>query len=237
MNILIAVAVMWIAFTVSGVPVNSVGNVDKDMPAYEAGIREGDRIISVDGEKTSSWNDTRLAISKAKVGESVECTVERDGEEKTFTVDVEKKEGYSVIGVTADLSHNPVRSLKYGVISTWNMNKEIINSFVQLFTGGLDKDDVSGPVGMVKLVDQTREYGIVSFLMLVAIISINLAILNLLPFPALDGGRILFVIIRKITGNRISDEAEGFVHMAGMLILLGFFLFVTWNDIVKIFIK
>lgn len=104
-----------------------------------------------------------------------------------------------------------------------------------MITGGVSKDDISGPVGIVSLVGDTKDYGFTYFLYLTALISLNIAIINLLPLPALDGGRIIFVIIRGITGNMISDDLEGKVHTAGMLLLLLLFLLITWNDIVRLF--
>ena len=98
--------------------------------------------------------------------------------------------------------------------------------------GGMDQ--VSGPVGMVNIVSQTKGYGAIYFIYLLGIISINLAIFNLLPLPALDGGRIIFVFIRLITGKAITDEMEGKVHAVGIVLLLTLMVFATWNDVLRI---
>ena len=108
-------------------------------------------------------------------------------------------------------------------------------SLGMLASGNVAMKDVSGPVGMIGLVHQSATQGLISFFYLVALISLNLAIFNLLPLPALDGGRIIFVIIRMITGKAITDKQEAMVHGAGMVLLLSLMVFVTWNDIIKLF--
>ena len=115
------------------------------------------------------------------------------------------------------------------------MTVMMVDAFKQLFASGDFVNQVSGPVGIVSAVSETTTYGGVYYVYLVALISLNLAFINLLPFPALDGGRIIFVIIRLITGKAITDKMEGTVHMIGMICLLGLFVFVTWNDITRLF--
>ncbi len=111
----------------------------------------------------------------------------------------------------------------------------MFDALKQLVTGDSSTEDIAGPVGIVSMVSETTTYGMLYFGYLLALMSLNLAIINILPFPALDGGRILFVIIRKITGKMISDQMEGRIHAAGMVLLFGFMIFVTWNDITRLF--
>ena len=105
----------------------------------------------------------------------------------------------------------------------------------QLFTGQLGADSLSGPVGMVQMVSQTTQYGWWYYGFLTALICINLAIINMLPLPALDGGRIIFVIISMITGRPVSQKVEGTVHFVGIMLLFGLMAYVTFNDITRIF--
>jgi regulator of sigma E protease len=133
------------------------------------------------------------------------------------------------------MDHSPVLAVKNGVISTGQMTVTMFKSLKMIFTGKVGMNDLQGPVGIVSLVHQSESYGLYYFFYLLAFISINLAIINMLPLPALDGGRIIFVIIRAITGKVITDKMEGNVHAAGMLLLLALMLFVTWNDIVRLF--
>lgn len=107
----------------------------------------------------------------------------------------------------------------------------IFDSLRQLFTGGASINDLSGPVGIVSAVNETASQGVVYYFILTAIMCVNLAIVNILPLPALDGGRILFVIIRKITGKMITDELEAKIHMIGMALLLALVLMITFKDV------
>ena len=114
-----------------------------------------------------------------------------------------------------------------------NMTKMMVDTFRQLFTGDVSVKELSGPVGIVYAVNDTAQYGFVYLLYLTALISLNLAIVNMLPLPALDGGRLLFIIVRKITGKAITDEMEGKVHFIGIMLLFALMIYVTWNDIVR----
>ena len=122
-----------------------------------------------------------------------------------------------------------------GVQSTWNMVKMMFSALGQLFSGQAGVDELSGPVGMINMVSQTAQYGFWYYGFLTALICVNLAIINMLPLPALDGGRIIFVIYTMITGKKVSEKVEGTVHFIGIVLLLGLMAFVTMNDITRIF--
>ena len=115
-----------------------------------------------------------------------------------------------------------------------SMTGFIGKAFITLFTGGLSLDDVSGPVGIVSTVNTTIGTGLAEYFVLIAMMCVNLAIFNILPFPALDGGRILFVLVRKIAGKAISDKAEMIVHGIGMALLLMLMVVVTFHDVFKL---
>ena len=107
----------------------------------------------------------------------------------------------------------------------------IVDSLKQLFTGAASMNDVSGPVGIVTAVNESATHGVMYFLVFTAIMCVNLAVINILPLPALDGGRILFVIIRKVTGKMISDELEAKIHMIGMALMLALIVMITFKDV------
>ena len=237
MNVLIALIIISCVMFKSGVPTNVLASVDVDSPAMQAGLLAGDEIVSIEGQETGNWTDTIVRLSHYDGKDTIEVTVKRDGAIKNFnitpTYDTEREQ--YVIGIVSAVSKNPLKVIPYSITYTKNLNTAIIKSFVMLFTGKLSKDDVSGPVGMVKIVNSTKSYGIETYLMLIAIVSLNLAIFNIIPFPALDGGRVLFVLIRAITGNAISDELEGTFHVVGFLLLIGLFIFITINDVINLF--
>ena len=106
-----------------------------------------------------------------------------------------------------------------------------------LFSGQLHKDDVAGPVGLVRVVDQASDYGVAPYLMLLALVSLNLAFFNLLPIPGLDGGKIFFILLKIISGGRINDDMEYKATVVGMAVLLMLFVLITVNDVMNLFGK
>lgn len=236
MNIIIAVLVITIAIAISGVPVNKIGTVSDGMPAAEAGLQAGDRIISIDGAETSSWTDVTTAIDKYEDG-ALEIVYVRDGETKTTSLvpEYNEEEQRYMIGIVAGYSRNPFLCIKYGAQSTWNMNKMMLGAFKSMFTNGIKSDDVSGPVGLVRVVNQTTSYGVESYLMLLALVSLNLALFNLLPIPGLDGGKIFFIILKILSRGKITDDMEMKATMAGMILLITLVILVTVNDVRNLF--
>lgn len=237
MNILIAIIMLSIATCVAGIPTNTISHVANGSPAMEAGIQPGDKIISIDGEET---DDLQEIMAELQQSSELTVGIERNGklQYKTVIPEYDKNtynRGRYVIGVNAKLSHNPVKSLLHGTKTTVKLTGAIGKALKNLFMSADGLKDVSGPVGMISAVHQSVSYGAVYFLYLVALISINLAIFNLLPLPALDGGRIIFVFIRKITGSAISDKVEARVHAIGIIFLLGLLVFATWHDILRLF--
>ena len=234
-NVLVALTLMIIITIYVGVPTNTLDKVVPNSPAASSGILAGDKIISIDGKETSSWVDTVTAISKNRDGKTMEIVVSRDGMENTFIITPKKdKDGRLVIGIVSRASHNVFLCAGQGIKVTWRLNSQMIGALKQMAHKGISKDSVTGPVGMAGLVNKTAHTGILSYLYLVALISLNMAIVNLLPFPALDGGRIIFVLIRKVTGNVISAKAEGYMHLAGFGVLIALFVFITWQDLTRV---
>ena len=236
MNVLIAILAMTLVMGYIGTATTTIDEVQTGTPAYEAGLLSEDKVLSVNGTPIEKWNDIAAAIGSGEARLSI--TVERNGEEETFEMTPEKTEdGRYIIGVTSKVSHNALTAVSNGAKGTWSMTKGMFSALAQLVSGEVSTDELSGPVGIVSLVSETKNYGMIYFGYLVALISLNLALMNMLPLPALDGGRIIFVIIRKITGKMISDNLEGKIHGAGMILLFGFMIFVTWNDITRLFIS
>lgn len=233
MNVLIAVVVMSGIMFATGEATNVINKVVKDSPAAAAGIEHGDRIVDAGGKKIGNWYDFHESMRGQK--KPFKLTVERKGERKTFSVTPKEEKGRYVIGVSAVVEKNLFKSVARGAKSTWILTGRMYAGLKELVTGKVAVKEVTGPVGMIGLVHQTTSRGLTPFFYLLVFISLNLAIFNLLPFPALDGGRIIFVIIRMVTGKAITDRQENMVHGAGMILLLTLMVFVTWNDLVRLF--
>ncbi len=234
MNVLIAILALSIFIGAVGSVTTTLDEIQPDSPAFTAGLQKGDRLLSIDGKKIESWNDVTQAMGEGSGSRTIE--IERDGETLTFDAVPEKnEEGRYVIGILPQVTHDPLTAVKSGLKLTGNMTVLMFDSLKMLVTGQVSTDEISGPVGIVTMAGETSKYGISYFVNLLALMSLNLAIINLLPLPALDGGRILFVIIRKLTGRMISDELEGRIHSIGMVLLLVLMVFVTWNDITRLF--
>ncbi len=236
MNILIAMIALTILAGVGGMPTNGIEQVTENGPAFSAGIMAGDKITKINGSEINSWADVTNAFSDNIDEKAIlSITVERGGETKTFEVTPQKgDDGRYIIGIHSKVSHNIFKAAGTGITGTFKLFGAMFTAIRQMFASGDVLNQVSGPVGVVKIVDDSVQYGFLFYTYIVALISVNLALFNLLPLPALDGGRIIFVIIRKITGRAISDKIEARVHAIGMMLLILLAVIVTGNDILRL---
>ena len=235
MNVVCAVVIMILVVGILGFTTTTLDAVTPDSPAAIAGIQGGDKIVMIDGDDVDQWSDVTSKILNSK-GKELAFTVERDGAQETLKVTpVENKEQGYIVGITCRVSHNPGKAVVEGVKATWSLTLALFDTIGQLFSGDVGTDSLAGPVGMVQMVSQTTSLGLWYYGFLTAMICINLAIINMLPFPALDGGRIIFVLYTMITGKPVNQKVEGAIHFAGLMLLLGLFIFVTINDVTRIF--
>lgn len=233
MNFLLAVLILGGMITWSGTSVEPyVADVTAGMPAYAAGIEKGDRIVSVNGTEISEGSELNEALSHIPADtESISLGIERDG--KTQETDVplqETEDGSRMIGIRFEVGHNPLKGILYGFQGSVEMERQMIAALGDILTGDTSQGDVVGPIGIVSLVDQTVQVGMYNVIYLLALLSLNLALVNILPFPALDGGRLLFIVIRAVTGKAISDETEAKIHFLGMFVLFSLMIFITLKD-------
>lgn len=235
MNFLLALLILAALITYMGTSVTSViAAVEPGSPAAAAGIQEGYIITEVDGRATPDGPDVRQAIQDA-AGRGDRTTLkgtDREGvpftKVLTFTVD---ENNNKVIGVRFRSVHNPFRGMQYAFLTSVTMEKEMLKILGELVFGQGSAEDVVGPVGIVTVVDQTAQTGLLNLFYLMALLSLNLALVNILPFPALDGGRLVFVIIRAVTGKVITDEIENRVHYAGLMVLFFLMILITMKDV------
>ena len=237
MNLLTCVVLLIIIAFWAGQPTTTLDSVIDGSPAEKAGIHAGDRIVAIDGEKVDKWDDITGIISDNKNSEIV-VRVDRDG--KTMDIETaleyDKEQKRYMIGITPGMERDPVTAVGAGIKNTGKMTVMMYDVLRQLFTGDVSVKELSGPVGIVYAVNETAKSGAMYVVYLAALLSLNLAIINMLPFPALDGGRLLFLLIRKITGKRVSDEMEGRIHFIGIVLLLLLMVYVTFNDVIRFII-
>ena len=234
MNLLTAIVLMIIIAFYMGQATTTIETVQDASPAYEAGIMAGDEVIKINGTDIEEWSDLQTIVG-GNEGEAVTFTVVRNGSEDDIEVtpEYDKEAGRSLVGVTPTMARNPVKAVGTGITNTWDMTVMMYDLIGQLFTGDVSAKELSGPVGIVYVVNDSAKMGFIYVVYLAALLSLNLAVINLLPFPALDGGRLLFLVIRKITGKRVTDEMEGKIHFIGIMLLFALMIYVTWNDIIR----
>ena len=223
-----------------------VGAVEEGYPAYEAGLRPGDRITEMGGKNIHIFREIS-AYLQFHPGENVSLTYERDGKETSVTLAPEYDEelGYARVGLgsagytRADL----LPAFSYGTYEVKYWIQVTIDSLRMLVTGQIGVDQLSGPVGIVDVVDdayqQSRSYGVLvvtaQMLNLAILLSANLGVMNLLPLPALDGGRLVFLFVEAVRKKRVPPEKEGYVHFAGIVLLMILMVVVMYNDIQRVF--
>ena len=230
MNFVLCIVLLTGIFWYSGAYSTTLDAVSDGLPAQQAGIQAGDTIVAIDGVPYDDWIDVVDAIETSK-GAPLTFTVERDGQSHDFILSAVESEGRWIMGITCRLVHSPVTAVAQSFHTTRATMKAMGQFLVQLFTGKASGDDVVGVVGIVSMIGEQAKFGIVNVVYLMAVISLNLGMVNLLPLPALDGGRILFVFIRLITRDRIGDKAEGIVHAIGMVLLLALMAFLVFRDV------
>lgn len=240
MNFLLAIGIFIALGFYQGVPVNEpvLGGIQDGSPADRVGLVEGDKVISIDGEQIEDWLSFVLTIQQ-KPNEEINLVYERNGEqfETTLIPDAFTDNGQTIgrIGVMPAFEKSPGDVILFGFTQTYEITKLILNAVGQLVTGQLSLDALAGPVGIYTATDEVVQTGLLNFLTWTAMLSINLGIINLLPLPALDGGRLLFLGIEAVRGKPIDPQKEGIVHFIGFALLMLLMIIVTWNDIERLF--
>ncbi|OGH21530.1 MAG: RIP metalloprotease RseP [Candidatus Levybacteria bacterium RIFCSPLOWO2_01_FULL_38_13] len=248
MNFLLAVLIITYFFGVSGVQVPGdrvlVTDVVKDSPAHVGGLKKADQIVSVNDIKIK--NSTQLVtITKQHLGEKVKLKIIREKEQKSIEIIPRKtypsNEGPMGVSISSNvitqkypLWEAPFVGLWEALKFSWLIVAGLAGVFYQILTSAQVPKGVAGPVGIAQLTGQFVAIGPLAVLSFVSLLSLNLAILNILPIPALDGGRLFFILIEAITGKKVSSKFESMAHAIGMAILLALIAFITLSDIIRL---
>lgn len=236
MNILLAFLLLFIVFFYIGSPVPKVQTVMEGYPAEKAGILPGDKILMINDIKINSWEQLEKAISSSN-GKTLVMEIERDNKiiKKEVTPVFDKKASKVMIGIVPAYERSFLLAVKTAVDRTIYFSKLIVLSLAMLISGKVSVNEIMGPVGIVQAVGTVAKTGMINLLAFSALISVYLGLFNLLPFPALDGGRILFVLAEAVRGKPLPPEKESYIHYLGFLLLIALLIFATYRDIMRIF--
>ncbi|VHB77990.1 RIP metalloprotease RseP [Streptococcus pyogenes] len=212
--------------------------VQENGAAAKAGLRDNDQIVAINGYKVTSWNDLTEAVNLATrdlgPSQTIKVTYKSHQRLKTVAVKPQKHANTYTIGVKASLKTGFKDKLLGGLELAWSRAFTILNALKGLITG-FSLNKLGGPVAMYDMSNQAAQNGLESVLSLMAMLSINLGIFNLIPIPALDGGKILMNIIEAIRRKPIKQETEAYITLAGVAIMVVLMIAVTWNDIMRVF--
>lgn len=241
MNFVLAFVVFIIIALWQGIPTNDakLGELTPNGAAKAAGLQQGDTVQSINGSEISSWSDVVDMIRK-NPNQKLNFAISRNGKDMNITVTpveqtVEGKK-MGIIGVYSPVEKSPVKAVSSGFQQTYFWTAQIFSMLGKLLTGQFSINMLSGPVGIYVSTDTVAKSGIPYLMKWAAILSINLGIMNLLPIPALDGGRLMFFALEALRGKPIDRQKEGMVHFIGFALLMLLMLVVTWNDIQRFFL-
>ncbi len=245
-NIILAFLLSLIVVGFSGEVIPTINSLTEGYPAKDAGLQEGDIITKMDGERIYLQGEVTF-VSAFSNGEPMEIEYKRDGKKYTtmVTPKFSQEDNRYYIGFTIgeSIDCKGFDLIKYSVYEVRYWLKTTVKSLLMLIQGRLSANDLSGPVGIAVTIDETIEvakpYGlstvVLTMINFAVLLSVNLGVMNLLPLPALDGGRLLFLLLEVIRGKPVPPEKEGLVHFVGFVALMILMVFVLYNDITRIF--
>lgn len=240
MNVLLSVLLVAAAATAYGLPravTTEIATVRPGWPAAEAGLRPGDRIVAIDGVPLPD-GQTMVRTIHRSAGRPLRLRVEREGRtfEVTVTPRLDPRLGVGITGITPAVQRERLplhRALAWGVQHTVRSMREMVVGLVRLVGSGNMLDELAGPVGAVRLLGDAAEVGFDSYLFMTAFLSVMIGLFNLLPVPALDGGRLAFLLVEAVRRRAVDPRREGYVHLVGFALLLLLVLALTYRDILR----
>lgn len=246
MNFVLALILFVSVFAFLGIPsagnTNMIGSLVPGKPAAAAGIQPGDKILTVNGESTPDW--TRLTeVIHAKPDQILSITLERSNgkQHQAISVKTEKdaQSGLGMIGIAPEVTYTHasiLQSTRVGLGRTVDFTKFIVVTLVQMITGKIPAE-VGGPVMIAQAIGEGAQQGLANLLGLTGVLSIQLGLINLFPIPALDGSRLIFLLIEGVRGKPLNPEKENMIHLVGFVLLMALMIAVTYKDVLRLFVK
>ena len=250
-NFLFAIIVMSLLFMTVGlqIPLSGIGTVQPGGAAEAAGFRKGDRVLAINGEQINDFSELADIVGIAPE-RKLTFDIIRDGERLTLAatmkaIETTGEDGTSItigrLGVSPDPEQvryerqNPLMAIWLGGERTFALTMNILGHIGELIAGDLGAEDLGGPIKIARISGDMAQGGVVPLIVFMAVLSVNLGLLNLFPIPALDGGHLIFCLAELVRGRPLGRRAQEYGMRLGMILLLGLMVFVTWNDIVGIY--
>lgn len=234
MNVLTGFVIYAILFVgVSDMPILKVESLTPNTPAYNV-LKPQDKIVAINGSRVWYYKDFKFILNTVNGEETVNITVKREGKTQNFEITPylnEQTQTYNIGIILQTEKMNFFNILKYLFYELFFIIKAVVYSLIMLVTGRVSFDSVSGPVGTVSVMSSQIKNGFNSFLSVFGLITVNIGIFNLLPIPALDGGRVFFLLVELICRKPVPKKMEGFVHFVGLMLLMLLMLAVTVKDV------
>lgn len=249
-NLLLAVLLLMVVFLFYGVPVLStqVGGVEPGSPAERAGIQKGDTVLALNGQPVKDWEELSSGIKKSGGG-SITLQLRRDGQETTVAVQPVKKEGRNIfgekrdewmIGIGSQMSiekGSPGLAIVRAFQQTYEYARITLLALYKMVVGEVSPRNLGGPILIAQMAGQQAQEGLGSFLAFLAVLSINLGVLNLLPIPVLDGGHLLFFVVEAVIGRPVAVRHREMAQQVGVFLLMLLMVYAFYNDIARFFEK
>lgn len=245
-NFILAIVILFVYTLIwgGGAITPKVLNVVEDKPAAAAGLKSGDVITSINGYKVASWDKAQIILYYKNTNEYYTFEVKHtDGTKEEIKIkpeiikDEETGAESKLFGIQIDAedTSNVFKSFIYSIRKFNSIISSMVYTIWGLISGKIGLSALSGPVGIYEVVGETINYGINYFLYILAFLSINVGFINILPFPAFDGGHVLFLIIEKIKGSPVNAKIENTCHLIGFILIFLLMIVVTISDIIKLF--
>ena len=243
-NMLLAIVLLFINGLIYGSPKTDpyVGEIVEDSPASKTDLSTGDLILKVNGKSVKSWDDVLLETRFGEKKETYTFLIERDNKQCEINISPEYKtdedgEEIPSFGFTSMVKKDKgfVSALKYGFEGTYKSIASVFNILGKLITGKIGANNLSGPIGVYTVIDNIKSKGLENLIYLTAYLSVNVGVINLIPIPVFDGGRILILLIEKIKGKKTNPKLETWLNNIGAILLILLMVYVAINDILKLF--
>ncbi|MGI6325166.1 MAG: RIP metalloprotease RseP [Bacilli bacterium] len=243
-NFIFALLLLFMIGLFWGVPNEApiINDLEEGYPAYSSGLQKGDLILQVNDRKIKTWDDILIELELSSQEKPMVITVKHpDDTIETYNITLKKelinnREVYRLgIAINNERTYGLIPALKYTFTKTVSLIKTLFIVIINLFSGNLGINKVSGPIGIYSIVGEQAKAGFDSVLYLMAFLSINVGFINLIPFPAFDGGRLLFLVIERIIGRPVDAKIENYLHTIGFYILMALMLYIAFNDIIRLF--